>query len=77
MIKTLYCCVWLLAFLHLATPFEPANLESLLVDSKHQQTIAFKYLHEGEQQQIQEEILDVLGLDHRPKPRKHGKFHFG
>lgn len=53
-----------------------SNFNLLTTESILQQSLAFKYLEETEQLQVQEEILDVLGLDHRPKPKRHGLFCF-
>ena len=38
-------------------------------DNGLDQTIAYKYLPTRERKEMQEEILNLLGLHHRPKPK--------
>lgn len=51
---------------------DPSSLRYFYTDNSMQQSVAFKVLPQYEQQELQEEILHVLGLDHRPKPKKYG-----
>jgi hypothetical protein len=44
-------------------------------DNKLDQTIAYKYLPSRERKEMQQEILSLLGLHHRPKPKTHSKSH--
>lgn len=46
---------------------------SFYADNRLDQTIAYKYLPSRERKGLQHEILNLLGLHHRPKPKSHGK----
>ena len=50
---------------------DPSSLRYFYTDNSMQHSVAFKFLPQFEQQELQEEILHVLGLDHRPKPKKY------
>ncbi|CAG2107444.1 unnamed protein product [Medioppia subpectinata] len=44
---------------------------SFYADNRFDQTIAYKYLPSNDRKEMQTEILSLLGLHHRPKPRSH------
>ncbi|CAG2165999.1 unnamed protein product [Oppiella nova] len=44
---------------------------SFYADNRLDQTVAYKYLPSKERKEMQSEILSLLGLHHRPKPRSH------
>nr|XP_027201449.1 bone morphogenetic protein 7-like [Dermatophagoides pteronyssinus]XP_027201450.1 bone morphogenetic protein 7-like [Dermatophagoides pteronyssinus] len=50
---------------------DPSSLRYFYTDNSMQHSVAFKFLPQFEQRELQEEILHVLGLDHRPKPKKY------
>ena len=47
---------------------------SFYADNKLDQTIAYKYLPSKDRKGLQHEILNLLGLHHRPKPKTHGLY---
>lgn len=63
---------WL--FINPALSIETSTLKYFYTDHSVQQSIASKALHQDEQKELQEEILHVLGLDHKPRSRRHGLF---
>lgn len=51
--------------------FVDSTSNQFFADNGLQQTVAYKFLEKKQRQHLQEDILDVLGLDHIPKPRLH------
>ena len=68
-------CVWLL-FLLLAwqTPRPATAVVPFYSDNGLNQTLAYRLLDDLNQEELQHEILNILGLEYRPKPKRNGKF---
>lgn len=52
----------------------PSSLHYFYTDDSLKQSVAVKMLEKLDRQELQHEILHALGLDHRPRPKKHGRF---
>lgn len=61
-------------FINPVLAIETSTLKYFYTDHLVEQSIASKALHANEQKELQEEILHVLGLDQKPRPRRHGLF---
>ncbi|KAF7494275.1 Bone morphogenetic protein 7 [Sarcoptes scabiei] len=49
----------------------PSSLHYFYTDDSLKQSVAVKMLEKLDRQELQHEILHALGLDHRPRPKKH------